>query len=188
MYTLVIRHKPSSRAKRCRLSRKSSQGFDLGAGPQNCVNCANILAPDIDPVSGDDVGHCCARFVGPMDGEPILCFDARKEDVICGPEAVGWEPHSDLKADSALANDVRVGAGSCIECFHFVMSADSGRARDPMRCARYLDASSGETTPCETVRADESLCGALGTWWLPRDPDQDAGLLPLEAAEWADVL
>lgn len=187
MYTLVIRHKPSGPAKRGRLCRKSSQGFDLGAGAQNCVTCANILPPDIEPLHLQEVGHRCARFVGPVDGESISCFDARNEDLVCGPEAVGWEPLPEPKADSVLANDVRVGAGSCIECFHFVLSGDSGRVREPMRCARYLDASSGETTPCETVRADESLCGPLGSWWLPREPDQDAGLQPLEATEWADV-
>lgn len=187
MYTLVVRHRPSGQARRRWFGRKSTEGFDLGAGVQNCVSCANILPPDIDPVDGHEIGHRCARFVGPVNGEPITCFDARKEDLVCGTDAVGWEPPPDLKADSVLANDVRIGAGSCIECFHFVESSDSGRTRDSLRCARYLDSSTGETTSCEAVRADVSLCGALGAWWSPREPEQDAGLLPFEATEWADV-
>lgn len=173
MYTFVIKHKPSGLVKRGRFGRKSNEGFDLGAGAYNCVTCANILPPAIEPLRGNEIGHRCARFVTPIYAEPILCFEARKEELICGPDASGWEPFPESKADSELANDVRVGAGSCVECFHFVESSDNNRIRDLLRCSRYLDASTGETSACETVRGDDSLCGAPGAWWLPRLPSQD---------------
>lgn len=53
--------------------RKGAEGFDLGAGPYNCVNCSNILPPD----SANDLSaipHRCARFSNPISGEPGIIY------------------------------------------------------------------------------------------------------------------
>lgn len=133
----------------------------------------------------DEIPHLCGRFVDAVDGAPIECFAARCDDEICGLDAAGWEPSVESKADSRfVVEDLLDDAPPCSACFNYTESNDTGRLRDFRRCARYLDANSGEPFPAETVRQDESLCGPAGAWFKPAEK---AAHLEPAVQDWVDA-
>lgn len=200
MFRLTIDHRPG------RKSAPANDVFDLGAGPRNCIDCANLSGPK------EELGYACALYVDVISSAEMPTVDVRLEESACGVVARGFSATSAKSFDQcavgiegplndeailalveAEGGDVQyfepvigedpivAGCGAertCYWCKHSFM-AYFDEFLPEVFCARAVDIESGRPLHVETARGDETLCGPNGAWWQEAPPMIDEEITTL---------